>query len=71
MGPINRVSDNSLRCELLGWGPQVKFTDGLRRFADRYFWTKKPEEAEAILDQMMAERMPTAVPLSKEAAIAD
>ena len=71
MGPINRVSDNSLRCELLGWEPQVKFMDELRRFADRYFWTKKPEEAEAILDQMMAERMPTAVPLSKGAAIAD
>ena len=71
MGPMNRVSDNSLRCELLGWEPQVKFMDELRRFADRYFWTKKPEEAEAILDQMMAERMPTAVPLSKEAAIAD
>jgi nucleoside-diphosphate-sugar epimerase len=71
MGPMDRVSDISLRCELLGWEPQVKFTDGLRRSAGWYFWTKKPEEAAAILDQMLTERMPSAVLLSKEAAIAD
>jgi len=71
MGPMNRVSDNALRCELLGWEPQVKFMDELRRFADRYFWTKKPEEAEAILGQMMTERMPSAVPLSRDVATAD
>ena len=71
MGPMNRVSDNSLRCELLGWEPQMKFRDGLRRTADWYFRAKKPEEAAAILDRMLTERMPSAVPLSKKVATAD
>jgi len=71
MGPMNRVSDNSLRCELLGWEPQVKFMDELRRFADRYFWTKKPEEVAATVDQTLTERMPSAVSLSRDVATAD
>ena len=30
-GPLNRVADNSLAKELLGWEPQVLFRDGLKR----------------------------------------
>ena len=41
---------------LLGRKPQLKFR------------AKKPEEAAAILDPILAERMPSAVSLSKEVA---
>ena len=39
-GPINRVSDNSLARELLGWEPWVGFTEGLHRTIDWYFAAK-------------------------------
>jgi hypothetical protein len=48
--------------------PQLKFREGLRRAADWYFRAKNPEEAAAILDPILAETMPSAVPLSKEVA---
>jgi nucleoside-diphosphate-sugar epimerase len=53
---------------LLGRKPQLKLREGLRRAADWYFRAKKPEEAAAILDPILAERMPSAVSLSKEVA---
>ena len=71
MGPMNRVSNNSLRCELLGWEPQMKFRDGLRRTADWHFRTKKPEEVAATVDQTLTERMPSAVSVSRDVATAD
>lgn len=55
-GPMNRVADNSLAMKLLGWEPQVKFIDGLRRTIDWYFATKDREQVRAILDQRLTER---------------
>ena len=55
-GPLNRVADNSLAKELLGWEPQVPFCDGLKRTIDWYFATKDREHTRKILDRMLAER---------------
>jgi len=55
-GPLNRVADNSLARRLLGWEPQVKFMDGLRRTADWYFSAKNREEVEATLAVRRTER---------------
>ncbi len=55
-GPLNRVADNSLAKKLLGWEPQVKFHEGLRRTVDWYYKTKDREQVKAILDRMLTER---------------
>lgn len=55
-GPLNRVADNSLSRELLGWEPQVKFMDGLHRTIDWYFSTRDPVKVKATLDEMLTER---------------
>jgi len=55
-GPLNRVADNSLAKELLGWEPQVKFVDGLHRTIDWYFSTKDLDQVRSILDRMLTER---------------
>jgi len=55
-GPLNRVADNSLAKKLLGWEPQVKFREGLRRTVDWYYKTKDREQVKAILDRMLTER---------------
>lgn len=55
-GPLNRVADNSLAKRLLGWEPQVKFREGLRRTVDWYYKTKDREQVRAILDRMLTER---------------
>lgn len=55
-GPLNRVADNSLAGKLLGWEPQVKFQDGLRRTIDWYFSTKDREQVRATLSKMLTGR---------------
>jgi nucleoside-diphosphate-sugar epimerase len=55
-GPLNRVADNTLARERLGWEPAVPFREGLRRTADWYFVTKQRSEVEATLDRMLTER---------------
>ena len=55
-GPLNRVADNFLAKKLLGWEPQVKFIDGLRRTIDWYFSTKHEREVAAIFETMLTER---------------
>jgi len=55
-GPLNRVADNSLAKELIGWEPQVMFMDGLHRTIDWYVATKKQEEVSAKLELMLTER---------------
>ncbi len=55
-GPMNRVADNRLARQLLGWEPQVPFAEGLRRTIDWYFAHKEPDEVRAILDHMLTER---------------
>lgn len=55
-GPLNRVADNSLAKKLLGWEPEVKFVDGLRRTIDWYFANKDRDHVRSILDHMLTER---------------
>lgn len=56
VGPLNRVADNRLAKEILGWEPKVKFFDGLHRTIDWYFATKDPKEVKEILQRMLTER---------------
>jgi nucleoside-diphosphate-sugar epimerase len=49
-GPKNRVADNSLARELLGWEPQVPFREGLRRTIDWYYAHKDRAEVKRILE---------------------
>lgn len=56
VGPMNRVADNSLGKELLGWEPTVPFAEGLKRTFDWYFATKDADEVRGILDFMLTGR---------------
>lgn len=55
-GPMNRVADNSLAKKLLGWNPEVKFEDGVKRTIDWYFANKKVDEVKKIFAKMLTER---------------
>ncbi len=45
VGPPNRVADNSLARELLGWEPAVSFAEGLERTVEWYFSNRTRAEA--------------------------
>ena len=55
-GPMNRVADNALARNLLGWEPKVKFMDGLHRTIDWYFAAKDRDEVRATLGLRLTER---------------
>ena len=55
-GPLNRVADNSVARELLGWEPEVKFVDGLHRTIDWYFSEKDRAQVEGTLETRLTER---------------
>ncbi len=55
-GPLNRVADNSLARNLLGWEPTVPFAEGLKRTLEWYFSTKNADEVRAIFDHMLTGR---------------
>ena len=55
-GPLNRVASNRLAKELLGWTPEMKFIDGLRRTIDWYFATHQREAVEDYLPELLTER---------------
>lgn len=55
-GPLNRVADNSLAKQLLGWEPEVKFREGLRRTKEWYFANRRPDQVKAMLAGMLTER---------------
>jgi nucleoside-diphosphate-sugar epimerase len=55
-GPMNRVADNSLARELLGWEPEVKFMDGLHRTIHWYYATKNVDEVKARLGHQLTGR---------------
>ena len=55
-GPLNRVADNSLSRQLLGWEPRVPFREGLRRTVDWYFTARDRDQVRRILDRMLTER---------------
>lgn len=49
VGPVNRVADNRLAEDLLGWEPRVQFVDGLHDMIDWYFTTKDREQVKMVL----------------------
>jgi nucleoside-diphosphate-sugar epimerase len=55
-GPLNRVADNSLAKELLGWQPRTNFADGLKTTLEWYFASKNVDEVAAIFDHMLTGR---------------
>jgi len=55
-GPLNRVADNTLAGELLGWKPQVLFRDGLKRTIDWYWEARDRDEVSEILRRKLTER---------------
>ncbi len=55
-GPLNRVADNRLARELLGWEPAVRFADGLRDTARWYFETHQRGDVQRTLESRLTER---------------
>lgn len=55
-GPLNRVASNELSARILGWRPQVPFSEGLRRTVDWYFATKDRDEVARSLDSWLTTR---------------
>jgi nucleoside-diphosphate-sugar epimerase len=50
-GPLNRVADNSLARELLGWECKLHFREGLKRTFEWYYATKERGQVRTILEQ--------------------
>jgi nucleoside-diphosphate-sugar epimerase len=50
-GPLNRVADNMLARNSLGWVPNVVFQAGLQRTVDWYISSKTSEDARRLLRQ--------------------
>lgn len=55
-GPYNRVCDNTLGKRLLGWEPQVSFSDGLDRTIRWYYDTKNAAAVQADFERLLTER---------------
>jgi dTDP-D-glucose 4,6-dehydratase len=53
---MNRVADNTLAKQLLGWEPQIKFMNGLRSTIDWYFATKDRKKVACELETLLTER---------------
>lgn len=63
-GPLNRVADNSLARELLGWEARTPFAEGLTKTLEWYFSTKDADEVRAIFDHMLTGRGSALAPLA-------
>ena len=50
-GPMNRVADNSLAKQLLGWYPKYTFAQGLQETYNWYIANKNPDQVLRILNQ--------------------
>lgn len=55
-GPVNRVADNKLAKQLLGWEPKTPFREGLRKTMDWYFASRSKEEVRGVLEEMLTGR---------------
>jgi len=55
-GPRNRVADNHLAKQLLGWEPKIPFRVGLRQTMDWYFADRKKDDVRGTLDSMLTAR---------------
>ncbi len=55
-GPLNRVADNRLAKQLLGWEPKIPFREGLKKTMDWYFADRKKDDVRETLDSMLTAR---------------
>lgn len=55
-GPYNRVASNELAKKLLGWEPQVLFSDGIVKTIEWYRADRDLDEVRSKLAQMLTER---------------
>jgi nucleoside-diphosphate-sugar epimerase len=55
-GPVNRVADNKLAKQLLGWEPKTPFREGLRKTLDWYFASHQRAEVNGVLEKMLTAR---------------
>jgi nucleoside-diphosphate-sugar epimerase len=55
-GPRNRVADNHLAKQLMGWEPQIPFRVGLKQTMDWYFADRKKDEVRGALESMLTAR---------------
>jgi UDP-glucose 4-epimerase len=55
-GPYNRVCDNSLAADVLGWTPRVPFAEGVRRTIEWYFDSHDVERVARQLPHALTER---------------
>lgn len=55
-GPLNRVADNRLAKQLLGWEPKIPFRVGLKQTMDWYFADRKKDEVRGTLESMLTAR---------------
>jgi nucleoside-diphosphate-sugar epimerase len=55
-GPLNRVADNTLAKELLGWEPKITFNKGVINTMKWYFESKTPSKVELIMARGLTER---------------
>ena len=53
---MSRISDNPVAKRLLGWEPQLKFTDGLHKTIDWHFASKDHTKVGARFERMLTER---------------
>ena len=62
-GPLNRVAENALARELLGFEPKVSFREGLLRTKEWYFATKDRDEVRRVLEAggLIARKVPNKV----------
>ena len=65
-GPANRVADNKLAKKLLGWEPQVKFSEGLEKTIEWYFANKDRQKVAQNLQKMLIERSTKAIVTSRK-----
>jgi nucleoside-diphosphate-sugar epimerase len=55
-GPFNRIADDTLARDVLGWTPQVSFLDGLHRTIDWYVETHDVSVVRDSLEHLLLER---------------
>jgi nucleoside-diphosphate-sugar epimerase len=55
-GPLNRVADNHLAKQLLGWEPKIPFRVGLKQTMDWYFADRKKDQVRGTLESMLTAR---------------
>jgi nucleoside-diphosphate-sugar epimerase len=55
-GPLNRVADNRLAKQLLGWEPKIPFRVGLKQTMDWYFADRKKDQVRGTLESMLTAR---------------